>query len=48
MEIEEAQAPAQTEFEGRTYYFCSESCRDEFEANPQLYAPNVTASSTTA
>ena len=48
MEIEEAQAPAKTEFEGRTYYFCSESCRDEFEANPQLYAPNVSAPSTTA
>ena len=48
MEIEEAQAPAKTEFEGRTYYFCSESCRDEFEANPQLYAPNVNAPSATA
>jgi YHS domain-containing protein len=38
MEIEEAQAPAMTEFEGQAYYFCSESCRDEFEANPSLYA----------
>lgn len=41
MEIEEAQAPATTEFEGRVYYFCSESCRDEFEANPQLYALDI-------
>jgi len=41
MEVEEAQAPAMTEFEGRPYYFCSESCRDEFEANPQLYALDV-------
>ena len=45
MEIEEAQAPATTEFEGRMYYFCSESCRDEFEANPQLYALDAGASS---
>ena len=41
MEVEEAQAPATTEFEGRPYYFCSESCRDEFEANPSLYALDV-------
>jgi Cu+-exporting ATPase len=38
MEIEESHAPAMTEFEGQPYYFCSESCRDEFEANPSLYA----------
>jgi YHS domain-containing protein len=44
MEIEEAQAPATTEFEGRPYYFCSESCRDEFEANPQLYALEASVS----
>jgi YHS domain-containing protein len=41
MEVEEAQAPAMTEFEGQPYYFCSESCRDEFEANPRLYALDV-------
>jgi Cu+-exporting ATPase len=41
MEIEESQAPASTEFEGRPYYFCSESCRDEFEANPSLYALDI-------
>ena len=44
MEIEEAQAPATTEFEGRPYYFCSESCRDEFEANPSLYALDIGSS----
>jgi YHS domain-containing protein len=46
MEIEEAQAPVMTEFEGRAYYFCSESCRDEFEANPTLYAVDAGASPT--
>jgi len=41
MEIEESHAPAMTEFEGQPYYFCSESCRDEFEANPSLYALDI-------
>jgi YHS domain-containing protein len=41
MEIDESHAPATTEFEGQPYYFCSESCRDEFEANPSLYALDV-------
>jgi YHS domain-containing protein len=41
MEVEEAQAPATTEFESQTYYFCSDSCRDEFEANPRLYALDI-------
>jgi Cu+-exporting ATPase len=44
MEVDEAEAPATTEFEGRTYYFCSESCRDEFEASPSLYALDIGAS----
>jgi YHS domain-containing protein len=38
LELEEAQAPAATEFEGRLYYFCSEACRAEFEANPYMFA----------
>ena len=25
------------EYEGKTYYFCSESCRDEFMASPMEY-----------
>jgi P-type Cu+ transporter len=28
----------QMEFDGHTYYFCSEECRQEFEENPQRYA----------
>ena len=38
MELEESQAPATTEYEGRRYYFCSSACRAEFEANPHLFA----------
>jgi YHS domain-containing protein len=25
-------------YEGTVYYFCSQSCRDKFEASPQTYA----------
>jgi Cu+-exporting ATPase len=46
MEIDENQAPAMTEFEGQAYYFCSESCRDEFEMNPGRYALEVGGSPT--
>ncbi|MDP8959186.1 MAG: YHS domain-containing protein [Actinomycetota bacterium] len=37
MTVEESEAVATVEHEGRTYYFCSEDCREEFEANPDLY-----------
>jgi YHS domain-containing protein len=38
MELDEGQAPAATEFEGRLYYFCSDACQAEFEANPHMFA----------
>ncbi len=38
MQVEESIAPAQAEYEGRTYYFCSEACRAMFERNPGRYA----------
>ena len=38
MDLEESQAKASTEFEGRTYYFCADACREEFESSPQQYA----------
>jgi Cu+-exporting ATPase len=38
MEIEAERAAARVEHEGRTYYFCSNSCRDEFKKNPKRYA----------
>ena len=38
MTVEEADAPARADHDGTTYYFCSNDCREEFEANPQDYA----------
>jgi P-type Cu+ transporter len=37
MNVESATAAGQTEYQGQTYYFCSESCRKKFEADPQAY-----------
>ena len=38
MEIEKEKSVANKEYEGKTYYFCSASCRDKFNASPQDYA----------
>ena len=38
MQLSEASAPAQAEYKGKTYYFCSPACRATFEKNPEKYA----------
>ena len=38
MMIERAEAEGQATFKDTTYYFCSRSCRDAFEADPARYA----------
>jgi Cu+-exporting ATPase len=38
MTLEESAAKASTDYEGRSYYFCSDACREEFEAHPDQYA----------
>ena len=38
MEVNPKSAPAKTQYEGRTYYFCSQECIEEFEKNPQRFA----------
>lgn len=37
MEVDESTAPAKIEYEGRTYYFCSNSCKQDFLENPESY-----------
>lgn len=37
MRIEDDDAVAAVEHEGRTYHFCSEACRDAFVADPGAY-----------
>lgn len=37
MEVNPASAEAQSTYEGQTFYFCSDECKREFDANPQMY-----------
>jgi YHS domain-containing protein len=37
MEVDRRTAATETEYEGKTYYFCCRQCREQFEANPQKY-----------
>jgi len=37
LEVDEKRAEFQTQFAGKKYFFCSEECRKEFEAEPDGY-----------
>jgi Cu+-exporting ATPase len=42
MEVDPAnQNVASSVFRDETYYFCSETCRQKFEAGPEQYAVNA-------
>ena len=38
MEVDPQTAPAKSEYQGTTYYFCSLACKQAFEADPKQYA----------
>jgi len=38
MQVEKANAPAQASHEGTGHFFCSDHCRERFEANPNRYS----------
>jgi Cu+-exporting ATPase len=38
MEVDPKTAPARSERNGKTYYFCSTACKQQFEQNPSQYA----------
>jgi Cu+-exporting ATPase len=37
MSVEDAQAAARSEFEGKTYYFCCPQCQRQFDAGPRQF-----------
>ncbi len=37
MDVDERKAAAQAKHMGKPYYFCSESCKKEFESDPHKY-----------
>lgn len=46
MDVDEATAAAKTEYAGDTYYFCSQGCKEKFEADPENYVSRSEASQT--
>jgi P-type Cu+ transporter len=41
MDVDEAKAQSSSTHGGKTYYFCCEGCKKEFDANPEKYASNA-------
>jgi P-type Cu+ transporter len=41
MSVEPDSAAASTEYEGRTFYFCSNHCLEKFQANPRKFLSNL-------
>jgi YHS domain-containing protein len=38
MQVDQHTAVAQSEFQGRRYYFCSPGCKEKFDRDPGSYA----------
>lgn len=38
MSVDEEKASGSSAYSGKTYYFCSQQCKIEFEKNPAKYA----------
>jgi Cu+-exporting ATPase len=37
MEVSPESAAAQSQYNGQTYYFCSKSCKQKFDQNPNQF-----------
>lgn len=37
MKVEEKSAAGKSEYQGKTYYFCSPGCKAKFDQNPGKY-----------
>ena len=38
MQVDPTKAAGTSEYNGKTYYFCSKGCKTKFDANPAQYA----------
>jgi P-type Cu+ transporter len=38
MEVDEQTSELKSQYGDQTYYFCSEECKEQFEARPEYYA----------
>ena len=43
MEVDPQQAAGTSEYQGRTYYFCSSGCKQRFDQDPQRYVGQQSA-----
>jgi len=37
MQVAEHKAAATSEYNGKTYYFCAQVCKERFDQNPEQY-----------
>ena len=37
MQVDPTKAAGTSQYNGKTYYFCSKSCKNRFDANPAQY-----------
>lgn len=37
MDVDEKNAAARSQYRGETFYFCSEDCKQRFDADPERY-----------
>lgn len=42
MMVDEKTSKFKSEYQGKTYYFCAESCKNTFDENPEKYVKNST------
>lgn len=38
MQVDEQEAAGQSDYQGKTYYFCGQGCKQKFDQNPEQYA----------
>jgi Cu+-exporting ATPase len=41
MDVERDDAAGHSNFEGKTFYFCSNECKEKFDQNPQTYVESA-------
>jgi Cu+-exporting ATPase len=37
MDVDVATAPAHSDYQGQTHYFCGTGCKEKFDLNPEQY-----------
>ncbi len=41
MEVDEQTASWKSQYQDKTYYFCSQGCKDKFEKEPEKFLPET-------